>query len=68
MVKVRHNEIKLWSSGAYTCAQLLFHCCNLDINPMTLKLEGDPGYSENVPSQLLGYSIRSSYRWMRYMW
>jgi len=29
------------SEEAHTCARLFFRCCDLDINPMTLKLEGD---------------------------
>jgi len=29
------------SKGAHTCARPLFRCCDLDVNPMTLKLEGD---------------------------
>jgi len=33
--------IKLCPRGEQTCAQHLFCCCDLDINPMTLKLEGD---------------------------
>jgi len=34
-------KIKLCSRGAHTCARPLFRCCDLDINPMTLKLEVD---------------------------
>jgi len=33
--------IKLCLRGAHTCAQPLFRCCDLDINPMTSKLEGE---------------------------
>jgi len=35
------NFIKLCPMGAHTCARPLFHGCDLDINSMTLKLEGD---------------------------
>jgi len=35
------NEIKLCPWGAHTCAQPLFCSFDLDINSMTLKLEGD---------------------------
>jgi len=34
-------KIKLCLRGAHNCAQLLFSCHDLDINPMTLKLEVD---------------------------
>jgi len=34
-------KIKLCQRGAHTCARPLFRYCNLDINPMTLKLKGD---------------------------
>jgi len=44
-------RIKLCPSGAHTCARPFFRCCDLDIKPMTLKLEGDVARcSENVPS------------------
>jgi len=33
--------IKLCPRGAHTCARTLFRCCDLDINPITLKLECD---------------------------
>jgi len=36
----KHNvRIKLCPRGAHTCARPLFRFCDLDINPMTLKLE-----------------------------
>jgi len=38
--KITEN-IKLCWRGADTCAWPLVHCCDLDINPITLKLEGD---------------------------
>jgi len=37
----KQHQIKLCPRGAHTCSRPLFHCCDLDINPMTLKFEGD---------------------------
>jgi len=36
-----NTELNCSPRGAYTCVWLLFCCCDLDINPMTLKLESD---------------------------
>jgi len=35
------SQIKLCPSGAHTCARPLFYCCDIHINHLTLKLEGD---------------------------
>jgi len=36
-----NNTIKLCPRREHTYVWLLFRCCDLDINPMTYKLEGD---------------------------
>jgi len=45
-------------SGAQTCALPLFCDLDLEINPVTLKLEGDPDISK-LKTKLLGQAIQN---------
>jgi len=38
---IKTTEVKLCPKEEHTCERQLFHCCDLDSKPMTLKFEDD---------------------------